>query len=61
MLSLLLGTNDLEASQRFDDTVLGALGIAPIQKLKLGGGMRMYSAYVRDPAGHKLCLIYRAA
>lgn len=25
------------------------------------GGMRMYSAYVRDPAGHKLCLIYRAA
>lgn len=129
MLShLLLGTNNLEASQRFYDAVLGALGIAPGQKLELGGstrylwehhgmrlmvahprdgqpsthyngftlgltvvspeqvdaavaaalahggtqiedptgwrergGMRMYSAYVRDPAGHKLCLIYRAA
>lgn len=41
MLSrLLLGTNDLEASQRFYDAVLGALGIAPGQKLELGGSTR---------------------
>ncbi len=126
MLShLMLGTNDLEASRRFYDAVLGTLGAQPAVKLEMGGltrylwthngthlmvaqprdglpathangftlglqaqseeqvqaalqaalahggvevedpigwrdgGVARYLAYVRDPAGHKLCLGYR--
>lgn len=43
---LLLGTNDLEASQRFYDAVLGALGIAP--RPKAGAG-RQYPLSVGTP------------
>ncbi|WP_455553206.1 VOC family protein [Comamonas kerstersii] len=45
--------------EQVDAAVAAALAHGGTQRER--GGMRMYSAYVRDPAGHKLCLIYRAA
>jgi len=56
---VMLGVNDLEASKKFYDALLGTLGIGPgFREVSMG---KVYLAYVRDPDGNKICAVHRPA
>jgi hypothetical protein len=48
---VMVGADDVAASKQFYDATLGALGIP--------AGRLDYLAYLRDPAGNKVCSLHR--
>jgi catechol 2,3-dioxygenase-like lactoylglutathione lyase family enzyme len=67
---VMLGVSDLEFSRKFYDALLGTLGIGPgvanggtawedPPRVREGGAVPLYLAYLRDPAGNKICALCR--
>ena len=67
---VMVGVNDLEKSKKFDDALLGTLGIGPgfanggttceePPGWRDGGVGKLYLVYLRDPDGIKICGLHR--
>src|SRR5215471_13412380 len=60
---VMVGTDDIAASKKFYDAVLGAIGIpSGIEDppgWREGTFGKLYLAYLRDPYGNKICALHR--